>query len=477
MTFKPASDANDGHLVNGTTWDIRPSAATIADLLLTCGRDAGNRYDASFGYVLNGLAEDQIVEDVRLRMNEQGGNPTAGLVVEISAALELDPLSVPGADRFDLPRTNQSVIWNIPADVDSSGQRVAKYQESPDISPVLNEVLAQSGWDASTKGAVFFVEVVSPLSGTAFIRTDDMHIPFIGGGNAGILPVRLMVCETLHDTFWGKEMLCRPAPGSVQVNVIPRFDMEAFCEWGTDSFTLSNTTPTQTMAAETAYHFALAPLPHDTPMHYRLRFRRTGEGAFQAGPTHTFVSMPPALSAEEVRICATTDIHVTNLTALGLNPDLVLLEESLETMLDFEPARLASVDGPRRPGGDSRAAHCVRRRRSGAALPGGTRLRRSRRAFHSFRVHSRKSRRSERLGRRRNSQQHGDLVGNDAAALLPSPAPGRVLLRELRRRFRTSEFPATTSPSRWEGCGFAASIRISSPRRARTTDTARAAAR
>lgn len=337
LTFKPASDLNDGQLVDQTTWDARLQSTTLADLFLTCGRVSGTRYDLSLGYTLAGLSEGQILEDVRLRLNEQGGSVGASLVLRISAALALDPLEVPGAARFALPRTTQFVLWNVPADADSSGQRVAKYQETPDVSPVLNEVLSQSGWDASTKGAVFFVEVESPLSGSAFLRTDDTHGPFIGGGNAGIPPIRLVVCETLHDTFWGKEMLCRPTPGSVEVNVVPRFATEAYCEWGTDSFALSNTTPIQSITAETAYEFTLDSLPLDTTIHYRLRFRRAGDVTFLTGPTHSFVSLPAPLVSQTTRICVTTDIHVTNLTALGLNADLALLEQSLDTMLDFEP--------------------------------------------------------------------------------------------------------------------------------------------
>ncbi len=335
LTFEPPTDSDDGHLVDGTTWDPRPSSATIADLLLTCGRVTGTRYDVGLGYSLVGLNEGQVVEDVRLRMNEQGGDLAAGLEVRISAAMSLDPLSVPGADRFALPRTVQTVNWIVPADVDSSGQLIAKYQESPDLSPVLNEVLSQSGWNASTKGVFFFVEVVSPGSGTASFRSDDRHFPFIGGGTPGIRPIRLVVCETLHDTFWGKELLCRPTPTSVQVNVVPRFDTFAFCEWGEDSLALGSSTPSQPMSAGLAHHIQLEPLQPNTRLFYRLRFRRLEDLTYESGPIHSFTTLPLPLSCDEVRICATADIHVTNLAAHGLTADLALLEESLAFMKDY----------------------------------------------------------------------------------------------------------------------------------------------
>jgi hypothetical protein len=149
--------------------------------------------------------------------------------------------------------------------------------------------------------------------------------------------VRLVVCETLHDTFWGKELLCRPTPTYVQVNVVPRFATEAFCEWGADSLSLANTTATHSIAAGAAQHFTLSALTPNSRVFYRLRFRRQGAGVFQAGPIHSFATLPAPLSTDETRICLTTDIHVTNLTALGLNNDLALLEETLDFMRQAAP--------------------------------------------------------------------------------------------------------------------------------------------
>ncbi len=335
-TLKPSSDFEDGQLVDGTAWDWRSGYLTVPDLLLTLGRVDGVRYDLSLLYLVPALGEAQTVEDVRLQLNEQGGNLAAGLTVEISGAMTLDPLSATGAERFALPRTAARVTWNVAADWDSSGQLIAKYEETPDVSAILNEIASQPGWDASAHAAIFFLEVVSPSSGTAFVRTDDTHSAFIGGGNAGIRPVRLVVSETLHDTFYGKEMLCRPAPGSVRVNVIPRFTTDAYVEWGTDGTTFPESTAPFEIAAGDAKNFPLTGLPSDAHISYRLRFRRAGAGDYETGPTRSFTSMPAEL--EEARLCVTSDIHVTNTTAQATQPDLDLLAESLDFMKDHAGA-------------------------------------------------------------------------------------------------------------------------------------------
>lgn len=328
----PISDLEDGQLVNGTSWDPRLSGS-LAGLLFTLGRDGANRYDFTAAYHLSNLAEGQMLEDARLRFNEQGGNLGAGLTVKITGALDLDPLAVSGAERFALPRTSAEIQWNIPADWDSSGQLIAKYEESPDVSSIVNEIAAQPGWDGSSKDAVLFVELVSPVVGTAFVRSDDTHSAYAGGGNAGIKPVRLILCETLHDTFYGRELLCRPTPTSVDVNVIPRFATDAFVQWGTTSGSYPNSTPQESIAAAASQQLELTGLSPDETYFYRLRFRRAGSGSFEASPEHSFTTLP--LASNEARVCVTSDIHVTNTTSQNILPDLALLDSTLLYMKDF----------------------------------------------------------------------------------------------------------------------------------------------
>jgi hypothetical protein len=332
QVYVPISDFEDGNLINQTVWDARLSGS-LSGLLFTLGREGGNRYDFTAAYNVSSMEEGETVEDARLRFNEQGGNLAAGLTVEISGALDLDPLAVDGAARFALPRTAARVQWTVAADWDSSGQLIAKWEESPDVSEIVNEIAAQPGWHGSSRTAVFFLEVLSPESGTAFLRSDDLHGPYFGGGNAGIKPVRLILSETLHDTFYGKELLCRPTPTSVEVNVIPRFATEAFVEWGENGISFPNATPTVSIPAATAHQFALSGFDPDETYFYRLRFRRTGSGTYDTGPEHSFTTLPG--NGSEARICVTTDIHVTNTTAQNILPDLELLDSTLLYMKDY----------------------------------------------------------------------------------------------------------------------------------------------
>lgn len=335
-TFLPATDLDDGIWIGEATWDYRPSNSPLSSILLSCGMVDDIRQDLSLGYTATTLSEGQSVEDARLRFNEQGGALTGNLTLQISGAAVLDALVTPGGSRFGLPRTAANVLWNVTADWDSSGQRIAKYEESPDVSAIVNEVLALPGWDTSTKSLVFFVEVVAPLSGNEFLRTDDTHAPYSPGGNAGIRPARLLVSETLHDTFYGKELLCRPTPTSVDVNIVPRFETEAFCAWGSDSTALLNSTPTAPVAANTAHQFQLEPLVPNTRHYYQLNFRRAGDPSFEVGPVRSFVALPEF--QDEARLCVTSDIHVTNMSSLGIQPDLNLLEDALPYMRDFPGA-------------------------------------------------------------------------------------------------------------------------------------------
>jgi hypothetical protein len=237
LIYEPTSDFDDGQLINGSSWDYGPVEFSEPSLYLSLGSEGSTTYDIAAAFHTPDLVEGQNVSDARLRLNEQGGVITSGLTVEISAALVLDPLATPAADRFTLPRTNAKVTWSITAAWDSSSQKIAKWEETPDLSPIVNELLDQADWDTSPLVMCFFLERV-PSAGDNVVRFDDTHGQFWNGGNPSIEPARLIVAETFRDAFWGRELLCRPKPYSVEVNVIPHVDADAYVEWGTDGVTL-----------------------------------------------------------------------------------------------------------------------------------------------------------------------------------------------------------------------------------------------
>ena len=330
FSYEPFSDNEDGQLVDGFQWDPKLSQSTITQILLYLGQEGSSTYDVSLGYRATDLSEGQTVNSVRLRLNEQGSVITNGLVVSISAALDLDPFSVVGSARFALPRTTANVVWSIPAAWDSSGQRIAKYEETPNLAPIINEVIAQPGWDAGTKDIALFLELSSSF-GDNVVRFDDTHSAYWNGGNAGLRAPRLRIHESYRDAFHGKEILCRPKPNSTHVNVIPHANTDAFVEWGTDGVGFPNTTTTVYIPAGAVYEFAMSGLLPDSEYFYRLNVRPAGGGAFQPGPVRSFLTLPA--SGQTARVCVTTDIHVTNQLALGLSTQMDLLE----TMLAFMP--------------------------------------------------------------------------------------------------------------------------------------------
>jgi hypothetical protein len=337
--FEPVSDEEDGELRNYWVWDDKLPNLEEGDLYLSVGRGhGGTYYAASMAYRLNTLDEDQVVSDARLRLNMQGGEISSGFTVRISAALDLDPLDMPpGRARFIwLQRTQEHVDWFIPSVWDSSAQRIAKYAESPDLSPIINELLAQTGWDASPHEIVLFLEATQDVTLGNVIRFDDTHPPFeLGGGNAGILPARLHVNETYHDALQGRELLCRPTPTSVQVNVIPHRETTFYAEYGTSPGVFDRTTSMVTRERGEKADILLDGLTPDTRVWYRLRYQAAEEVEFRTGPTHSFVTLPGP--GQQARLCLTTDIHVTNMEALGLWTTMDLLDTTLDYIKGHVP--------------------------------------------------------------------------------------------------------------------------------------------
>jgi len=327
--YEPASDADDAQLVDGFQWDDLPFEATISDLLLTLGQEGASTYEVALGFGVPDLTEGQTVADARLRLNEQGSVITSGLGINISAALDLDPLATAGAARFGLPRTGASVSWNISADWDSSGQIIAKYEETPNLSPILNELLAQAGWDGGPHEILLFLELTSAF-GDNVVRFDDTHGAFWNSGNAGIRPARLRVAESFRDAFHGRELLCRPRPTSMGVNVIPHANADVYVEWGSDGTSFPSSTSPLFVAAGSARVLTLTGLSPDTEYFYRMRVRPAGAGPFEEGPVRSFLTLPVA--GQQARVCVTTDMHVTNQLSLGIDTAMDLLETTLAYM-------------------------------------------------------------------------------------------------------------------------------------------------
>jgi hypothetical protein len=330
--YEPASDGDDGHLIDGSTWDWLPNEATVSDLLVNLGQEGTSTYDNALGFHLSDLVEGQTVADARLRLNQQGGEITNDLTVEISAALDLDPRATAGAARFGLPRTAARVYWTISTPWDSSGQQIAKYAETPDLSAIVNEVVAQTGWDDGPKDMLLFLELLFANGGDVVVRYDDTHGPYWDEGNPGIRPARLRVSENFRDAFWGKELLCRPKPTSMQVNVVPHVNADVIVEWGTNGITFPFSTGTFVPGGQ-AQEFTMDGLSPDSEYFYRILVRPSGTGPFETGPTRSFLTMP--VPGQEGRICVTSDIHVTNQLALGLDTHMELLETTLDYMKDY----------------------------------------------------------------------------------------------------------------------------------------------
>lgn len=328
--YEPLSDDADGQLVDRVTWQPKLTDLSPQDLLLNLGATGGSRYEISMVFAAANLTHGQSVSDARVRMNMQGGPISAPLDVVITAALSANPDSVPGASRFLLPRTVAQVAWHIDAAWDSSGQREAKWVETPNLWKIVQEVVAQAGWNGSPREIGLFLEVPTP-GGERCVRFDDEHPRWPAGGNPGIRPAQLIVNETYYDAFWGKELLCRPTPTSVDVNVIPHTTTIMLVEFGTSPGSLTSQTPIVVGDSATPAHLRLTGLAPDTRYFYRLKFRPPNGLSWQLGPTHSFVSLPPA--GGEARLCFTTDLHVTNQEALGYTTML----DQLKATLDFMP--------------------------------------------------------------------------------------------------------------------------------------------
>ena len=328
--YEPLDDDADGMLLDAASWDGRTGPDLVEeDLHLSLGETAGTLSEVFLAFACPEWGGGATPAHAALRFGAQGGAVSAPFDVAISGALALDPLAATGAARFALPRTGTTATWRIDEPWEHSGQRIAKWRESPDVATIVAEIMAQPGWDTGPRVVALFLEVPDPVP-SAHVAFDDTHPRWQNGGNAGIAPARLVLAKTPLDAFWGRELLCRPTPRSVEVNVIPHRPAEAYVEFGASAASMPRATALVSGDSATGIQMRLHDLSPDTRYSYRLRYRFPGDAAFAAGPVRAFVSLPEPGGA--ARLAVTTDMHVTNQIAHGMDTMLDLLATTLDAL-------------------------------------------------------------------------------------------------------------------------------------------------
>jgi 3',5'-cyclic AMP phosphodiesterase CpdA len=276
LEFPVTVTADDGEELDDRTW--------VADAdLLTLGRPGdGHVHDLGLRFEAPGLLGVDEVVFARLRFSGWDGAITDGFDVRVTAALEADSPPL-GATRrpSQLPRTTAARDMTIDQ-AWRHGGTTQHFHYTPDLAPVINEVVAQAGWGAGDHGPALVLCLDALTAGLDV--GEHVQATALAPGR---WPATLQVCRTLAETFEAGEQLGRPTERSVTVNFASLVDLEVRVEYGVGL-------PTQQTAARVfpggrAGEIVIDRLRPDTEYAYRLSYRRAGSGdRWQSNPQRRF---------------------------------------------------------------------------------------------------------------------------------------------------------------------------------------------
>jgi len=280
-------DEDDGTEFNDALWFGSGYQSSLNYL----GRIGPDAFDAGLRFTVDRLAPDDEVVHARLRFAAFGGEITSAANLLIRGILLPDPAPFSQAQRPSqtAPKTQSSVLWTIDEPWATGDPTLPFYYSSPDVSKIINEILALPGWGqgAERRKIAFTIDDVSGAGTVNYVVFDDFEY-----GMNVTTPVVLEVCETVRQTFLGREMLGRISDSSVVINLYSLIEIDVAVEYGTMSGVYTYNSPLYIdHPAKIPIEITLNDLAPDQDYFYRVVFRRSdagGSGDIGRGAEHSF---------------------------------------------------------------------------------------------------------------------------------------------------------------------------------------------
>ncbi|MGD8450448.1 MAG: metallophosphoesterase [Phycisphaerae bacterium] len=284
------ADSNDGTEIDRRVWDSAGCCGTGRNWL---GLGGGLRFETGLRFHLPniGQGESFVYARLALPVTDDGW-------VDSHVALRLVGVNQDGVADFtsgrpsQLPKTLASVAWELDEDWPAgAGDRECwpLWRYSPDISPILNEILARPGWGTGSQGHT--LGIVIEDGGTPdgnFVVIEDYHEVDHAGCAGAVIAPRLELYRSTRDTFLGEELLGCPTDHSVTLNVLALLPLEAYVEYGVMPDVYTRATSPVSAAGGAPLEIIVDGLSPNAQYYYRVRYRRAGAQAYVAGPEGCF---------------------------------------------------------------------------------------------------------------------------------------------------------------------------------------------
>jgi hypothetical protein len=306
-------DGDDGMELDNAVW--RQSGFTAQDPIDYMGRRYDHFADTGLIFRPEDLNQGDQFIFARLMFTAAASEVQSELHVLIQG---VDADSAAVFSQSNRPSMQEALTaataeWHIPGwQVDSDPY----HYYSPDIAPIINEILARPGWGTGQAGktvAILLDNLTQKIS-----EVNRVGIRDFSGGVEGTGLLELF--NTAIDTFTGGPVLSKPTSDSVSISLISVIDTDFYIEFGklpgqyTGAIGASQTAlpeidPVLGQAAGISRELRLTDLDPNTRYYYRLRARQfPGTSPYEEGPAYSFITRRPP--GEPFTFAFLTDSHV-----------------------------------------------------------------------------------------------------------------------------------------------------------------------
>jgi hypothetical protein len=237
-----------------------------------------NRYAIAFVFAVPDLEQGSSVRYARLRLASKGAGRDARIPLRIRGFYQ-DSVA-PFSDQSlpsDLPLTQAEAIWTLHRPMPSGKTSLPLYRSSPDISHIVNEILALPTWDTDTKTLGFVVDWM-PME---HVEPNLLDVDDFSQEDLALSPALLEICPTAGDAFLARPMLGRPTDRSITVNLMSLTDIDIYAEFGPEPGKYTGSTEPMTgQKARDPIELVIDDLEPGRAYHYRLMYRETGKGDY-----------------------------------------------------------------------------------------------------------------------------------------------------------------------------------------------------
>lgn len=255
------------------------------------GRDSGGRaFIAAFRFEVPDLVQGQEVAFARLRIGCTEDLLAEPLRLVCKGAGEDSPERCsPTRLPSTVTRTATSTIWELAPSSRTSTRFF--YRTSPNLAPIISEILARPNWGTADKAILLVIE---PDTAGAR-RSSHLKIQDCTGRDRRRAPAILEIFPTEDDAFAGKVMLGRPTDTSITLNAMSLLPLDLFVEYGRGRGREGVGAPAGSAEAHIgpagSAEMILSGLDGDSEYWYQVRCRSDSEGGEndrRAGPAGRF---------------------------------------------------------------------------------------------------------------------------------------------------------------------------------------------